>query len=72
VFLKWDEIFVTMGMVVWTGLAWRDLKREGRTDVSWMRLGGVMGVVGVVCGPGAAYAVMWAWREEVLAGIEGS
>jgi hypothetical protein len=31
----------------------------------------VMLGTGVLFGPGASMAVMWAWREEVLVGNEG-
>jgi hypothetical protein len=67
-FLRWDEIFVFLGSAVWILLCFKDLKAEGRTDVSWVKLFTVLLGTGVFFGPGACMAVMCAWREEVLVG----
>jgi hypothetical protein len=69
-FLKWDEIFVFLGTAVWILLCFRDLKREGRTGVGWVKVVVVLVGTGLAFGPGAGVAVMCAWREEVLGEIE--
>ena len=34
--LKWDEIFLVLGIGVWMLLVWRDLVREKRLDGEWV------------------------------------
>lgn len=65
-FLKYDGIFSLGAGFVWLGLRFRELQRSG-VPVSWWK--SVCALVGtiVTIGPGAALALGWGWREEVLA-----
>ena len=67
-FLKWDETFVFSGSARWILLCFRDLKKEGRTDASWVKLFAVLMGTAILFGPGISLAGMRAWREEALAG----
>jgi hypothetical protein len=71
-FLKLDEIFIVLGAAVWILLCFRDLKRERRVNVGWVRILVTMLGVGMSLGPGASMALIWSWREEVLVGKEGT
>jgi hypothetical protein len=66
-FLKYDYVFCFASAAVFILLSFWDLKRDERLQASWFKILNVMGLVGMICGSGAAMAVMWAWREEVLA-----
>lgn len=66
-FLKYDYLFAFVSGAVWILLSFWDLKKDGRLHAGWTKILGSMGVVTVACGPGTMMAVMWAWREEILA-----
>ncbi|KAJ5792505.1 uncharacterized protein N7503_008483 [Penicillium pulvis] len=65
-FLKYDDIFSLGAGFVWLGLRFRELQQSG-VPVSWWK--SVCALVGttVTIGPGAALALGWGWREEILA-----
>lgn len=67
-FLKWDETFVFSGSARWILLCFRGLKKEGRTDASWVKLFAVLMGTGILFGPGVSLAGMRARREEILVG----
>jgi hypothetical protein len=65
--LRYDHIAAFSAGAVWTLLSFGDLKRAGILNASWWIIVGVLAGITLVAGPGAGMAVMWAWREEVLA-----
>jgi hypothetical protein len=65
--LRYDQIASFSAGIVWTLLSFGDLKRAGKLDAGWGRIVGIFAGTTLVAGPGAGMAVMWAWREEVLA-----
>ncbi|KFZ24305.1 hypothetical protein V502_01200 [Pseudogymnoascus sp. VKM F-4520 (FW-2644)] len=52
---------------IWILLSFHDLKKAGKLTTGWCNIAALYTTICVVGGPGAATAVMWAWREEVLA-----
>jgi hypothetical protein len=62
-----DHIALLGGTSALVFLHFRDLKTVGRLDVRWATLVVAFGAVALVGGPGAACAVAWAYREEILA-----
>ncbi|KAL3425892.1 FAD binding domain-containing protein [Phlyctema vagabunda] len=66
-YLRYDQIATFSAGAIWTMLHFRDLKKADKLKVGWARIVGVFAGTTLVAGPGAAMAVMWAWREEVLA-----
>ena len=66
-FLKYDYLFASASGVLWIMLCFGDLRKDGRLRAGWMKILGVMVMVTVCCGPGTMMAVMWAWREGILA-----
>jgi hypothetical protein len=69
--LRYDHIASFSAGIVWTLLSFGDLKRAGLLEVGWGRIIGVFAGMTLVGGPGAAMAVMWAWREDMLADNAG-
>jgi len=65
-FLQYDEIFSLGAGFVWLGLRFRELQRSGE-PVSWWKSVCALAGTTVTLGPGAALALGWGWREEVLA-----
>ncbi|CZR66819.1 uncharacterized protein PAC_16720 [Phialocephala subalpina] len=65
--LKFDDVFCFASAAVWTLLCFRDLKSEGRSKTSWVKVLVMMASTTVTVGPGASFALMWWWREEILA-----
>lgn len=70
-FLKYDYAFGFLGMTVWILLFFGDLKRIGKMETSWGVIGAVVVGVTAAVGPGAMVALLWWWREEILAGMDG-
>lgn len=66
--LRYDQIAAFSAGAAWTFLSFGNLKRAGIMNARWGRIIGVLAGTTLVAGPGAGMAVMWAWREEVLAG----
>ncbi|CZR68336.1 related to hydroxylase [Phialocephala subalpina] len=66
-FLKYDQIFSFGSGMFWEVLHFNDLKKAGKLKAGWGKILGVLGGATLVLGPGAAMALGWAWREEVLA-----
>jgi hypothetical protein len=69
-FLKYDYLFCFASGSSWVIMSFWDLKRAGKLTAGWVKILGIMGAVTSSCGPGSALALMWAWREEVLAKLE--
>lgn len=69
-FLRYDEVFAMASCLIWVLLSFRDLSLYGMS-IPWFRLIAVLAVITIGLGPGAAFAVGWAWREEYLASIRG-
>ncbi|KAF9888028.1 hypothetical protein FE257_009418 [Aspergillus nanangensis] len=64
-FLQYDEVVSMASGFVWLGLKVRQLKRAGAEVAWWKVVAGAVVTTGVF-GPGAALAVGWGWREEVM------
>ncbi|KFY39521.1 hypothetical protein V494_03954 [Pseudogymnoascus sp. VKM F-4513 (FW-928)] len=65
--LRCNHISAFITGLIWVLLGFHDLKKAGKLTTSWWKIFGICVATTVVGGPGAAMAVMWAWREEVLA-----
>lgn len=64
--LRYDQMAAFSAGAFWTMLHFKDLKEKKKLNVGWGRILGVFAGTTLVAGPGAAMAVMWAWREECL------
>ncbi|RDW89703.1 FAD protein [Coleophoma cylindrospora] len=64
--LRYDQIATFSAGALWTMLHFKDLKQKKKLNAGWGRIIGVFAGTTLVAGPGAAMAVMWAWREECL------
>ncbi|KAG2413021.1 hypothetical protein HFD88_010580 [Aspergillus terreus] len=69
-FLQYDEVISMASGFIWLGLKFGELKKAG-ASFSWGKAIG--GLVGTTCafGPGAAFALGWGWREEMLERLAG-
>ncbi|CAG7991652.1 unnamed protein product [Penicillium salamii] len=65
-FLQYDQILSMASGFVWLGLRFRELKQSGAQVSWWKSTCAVLGAT-VTVGPGAAFALAWGWREELLA-----
>jgi hypothetical protein len=65
--MKYDQIAIFGASTYWILLHFGDLKRAGKLDAPWWKVIGAYAGSVLVGGPGAALAVMWGWREEVMA-----
>lgn len=65
--LQYDQLFFAGSSILWVLYLFSDLKRAGMVQQSWIAVLGVLGTVTLVFGSGAATAVGWLWREEILA-----
>jgi hypothetical protein len=65
-FLKWDQVCGSGSSLLWLLYSFSDLKRANMTSRSWLvALFAVAGLT-VCLGPGAAFAIGWLWREQIL------
>jgi hypothetical protein len=56
--------------VIWILLFFAELKRIGKMERGWgVIIGAVFGITSLV-GPGAMVAILWWWREEILAKMD--
>ena len=69
VLLVIDYLAEILAMAILVILQFRDLKAIGRLEVSWAKLVLVYITFIILCGPGAAAVIMWAYREEILKNI---
>ncbi|KAJ5263249.1 Monooxygenase FAD-binding [Penicillium angulare] len=68
-FLQWDQI-LTMGTgFAWLALRFRELKKSGVDIGGWKSVLGLVGGTFAV-GPGAAFALAWGWKEELIHGLD--
>jgi hypothetical protein len=65
-FLQYDEIISMASGFIWLGLRFRELKQSGAPVSWWKSITAMVGTT-VTLGPGAAFALGWGWREEILA-----
>jgi len=65
--LRYDHIASFSASAMWTMLSFSDLRKAGKLRAGWGRIIGMFAGATLVAGPGAAMAMMWAWREEALA-----
>ncbi|KAJ5775469.1 uncharacterized protein N7511_000480 [Penicillium nucicola] len=63
-FLQYDELISMASGYFWLGLRFLEMKQDGP---SWWK--SVCALIGatITLGPGAAFALGWGWREEILA-----
>ena len=65
--LQYDGLFFAGSSLLWVAYLFSDLKKAGMVQQSWFTVLAVLGAMTVLSGPGAATAVGWLWREEILA-----
>lgn len=65
--LKYDQLFFAGSSVLWIIYLFSDLKKAGMVQQNWFDILCVLITVTLLFGSGAATAVGWLWREEVLA-----
>jgi hypothetical protein len=65
--LRYDQIAAFSAGAMWTMLGFSDLGKAWKLRAGWGRIVGTFVGATLVAGPGAAMAIMWAWREEALA-----
>jgi hypothetical protein len=63
-FLQYDELISMASGFVWLGLRFREMKQAA--PPWWKSVSALVGTT-VTLGPGAAFALGWGWREELLA-----
>ncbi|KAE8365205.1 hypothetical protein BDV27DRAFT_157118 [Aspergillus caelatus] len=64
-FLQYDDLLSMARAYVWLGLRFRELKQAG-ARFSWTRAAGAFVASVLALGPGATFALVWEWREELL------
>ncbi|KAH8592118.1 hypothetical protein B0O99DRAFT_549387 [Bisporella sp. PMI_857] len=62
-----NELITLSSGLIWLLLHFRDLKKSRRLKATWAKVIGILASTIMLIGPGAAMAVGWAWREELLA-----
>ncbi|RYO88713.1 hypothetical protein DL764_008700 [Monosporascus ibericus] len=65
--IRYHHLITFGSSLLWELLHFRDLRRAGRLNTSYLKVAGVLFGTAMLMGPGAAMALAWAWREEVLA-----
>lgn len=67
-FWKWDMVLCFSSVMVWLLYSVFELRRSGYIKTSTVfKAVGLTLASGVLVGPGATYAGVWAWRESVIA-----
>ncbi|KAJ5608953.1 monooxygenase [Penicillium herquei] len=64
-FLKYDQIWSMTSSFVWLGLRAKELKKRGAA-FSWLNAASAFVGTTLAFGPGAAFALGWGWREELM------
>lgn len=64
--MKYDAFFTFVSGLLWITLTFGDMEAEGLLRFGTIRVTGVMLLVIYFFGPGAATALCWGWREEIL------
>ena len=65
-FLKWDQIFFAGSSILWIIYMFVDLKEAEIETPSWITILCGLSAMSLVLGTGAATAMGWLWREEIL------
>jgi len=65
-FLQWDQIYFAGASLLWVVCLFAELRRAELTTMRWPVVLVLLGCLSVVFGTGAATAVGWLWREEIL------
>ena len=65
-FLKWDQIYFAASSILWIVYLFADLNEAGMVTQNWLNILGILSAVSLVFGTGAATALGWLWREEIL------
>ena len=65
-FLKWDQIFFAASSILWIAYMFADLNDAGMVAPNWLFILGILSTVSLAFGTGAATALGWLWREEIL------
>lgn len=69
-FLQYDEVISMASGFIWLGMKFRELKNAG-ASFSWGKAIGGLVATTYAFGPGAAFALGWGWREEMLDSLAG-
>jgi hypothetical protein len=69
-FLKWDQVCGSGSSLLWLFYSFSDLKRANMTNRSWFVAFFAVAGLTVCLGPGAAFAIGWLWREQILRGAQ--
>lgn len=67
IFVHDGKYAFTLACFFWLGLLFKDLKEAEIVSTAWSSLVSFFLLCTFVCGPGAAMALGWLWREEMLA-----
>ncbi|GAD96951.1 predicted protein [Paecilomyces variotii No. 5] len=67
--MKYDAFFTFASGLLWITLTFGDMEAEGLLRFGTIRVTSVMLLVVYFFGPGAATALCWGWREEILAAL---
>ena len=65
-FLKWDQIFFAASSILWIAYMFADLNDAEMVAPNWLIILGILSTVSLAFGTGAATALGWLWREEIL------
>lgn len=65
-FLQWDQIYFAAASLLWITYLFAMLYSTGYSTVHWTAVFGILVCLSAVLGTGAATAIGWLWREELL------
>ncbi|KAL3480509.1 hypothetical protein BJX99DRAFT_244257 [Aspergillus californicus] len=65
---QYDALFTMLSGMTWIILSFLDLQVYG-IQISLLKVAAVFAGTAIAGGPGVAFAVCWAWREEVITNI---